>query len=177
MSILSALFSHGSVAELFCQPNKPAMMCLRVNVQCANCFDLSRNKSDWHFISIFVGHNRPLPCIVERAAVLSVRRRYYFQKRGAYAPREPNYFDLFRVSLIHRKTLFFFPVAYFFFYLRFFFISRAHTHTHTVCGSGCNLFCFYSAGQRSVVISAVRADVFAIFAQNAYVHTRPDLRV
>lgn len=63
MSILSTLFSRGSFAELFYHLNKPVMMCLRVNVQCANCFDLSRNKSDWHFISIFPGHNRPLPCI------------------------------------------------------------------------------------------------------------------
>lgn len=82
MSILLTLFSHGSLAKLFYHLNKPVMMCLRVNVQCTNCFDLSRNKSDWHFISIFAGHNRPLPCIAD-CAVSSVRRRYYFQKQSA----------------------------------------------------------------------------------------------
>lgn len=66
MSILSTLFSRAAaLQELFYHLNKPVMMCLRVNVQCANCSDLSRNKSDWHFIFIFAGHNRLLPCIVE----------------------------------------------------------------------------------------------------------------
>lgn len=69
MSILSTLFSRAAaLQELFYHLNKPVMMCLRVNVQCANCSDLSRNKSDWHFIFIFAGHNRLLPCIVEPAS-------------------------------------------------------------------------------------------------------------
>lgn len=63
MSILSMLFSCSSIAKLFYRLNKLVMMCLRVNVQCANCFDLSRNKSDWHFIFIFAAHNRPPPSL------------------------------------------------------------------------------------------------------------------
>lgn len=65
ISILLTLFLRAAaLRKLFYHLNKPVMMCLRVNVQCANCSDLSRNKSDWHFIFIFTGHNRLLPRIV-----------------------------------------------------------------------------------------------------------------
>lgn len=127
----------------------------------------------WGIIDLF--HASPtVRRFVSTPAVL------FSKAKRVRAPREPNYFDLFRVSLIHRKTLFFFPSH--FFYLRFFFISCARTYAHTQCDGGRNLFCFYSAEQRSVVISAVRADVFAIFpreisVQNVYVHTRSDLKV
>jgi len=86
------------------------MMYLRVNVQCANCFDLSRNKSDWHFIFIFAGHNRPPPYIVDLCAPF---RRYagdiiFTSKARTVHARVENYFDLSRVLLIYREMLFFF---------------------------------------------------------------------
>lgn len=146
MSILSTLFSCSSIAELFCHLNKPVMMCLRVNVQCANCFDLSCNKSDWHFIFIFAAHNRPLPHIVDPCPVLSIRRRYYFQKQSAYRPCVNRELLWFTSRFINREML-------------FFFIFRAQ------CGRGrVQSICFYS-GQHSVVISVVPADVFAILAK------------
>jgi len=85
-------------------------MYLRVNVQCANCFDLSRNKSDWHFIFIFAGHNRPPPYIVDLCAPF---RRYagdiiFTSKARTVHARVENYFDLSRVLLIYREMLFFF---------------------------------------------------------------------
>lgn len=142
MSILSMLFSHGSFAELFHHLNKSVMMCLRVKVQCANCFDLSRNKSDWHSISIFAGHNRPLPYIVDCASFCQCAGGIIFKSKArtprlAYT-RELNYFDLSRVSLVHRETLFFL-----FLYLQRTIRQQAQS------------VCFYSAGQRSVVISVV----------------------
>lgn len=149
-------------------------MCLRVNVQCANCFDLSRNKSDWHFISIFVGHNRPVPCIADRAPFC---RRYYFQKRNARTrcsrTRQPNYFDLFRVSLIHRETLFFFVVAFFFsffFYLRFFFISRTH---NAVAGAIYFAFIRPSSVLLSSVLYALTFSQYSrkMSVQNVCIHT------
>lgn len=109
MSILSMLFLCSGIAELFCRLNKPVMMYLRVNVQCANCFDLSRNKSDWHFIFIFAGHNRPPPYIVNLCPVSSIRRRYYFHKQSAYcacASRELLWF-ISRFINISRNVIFF----------------------------------------------------------------------
>lgn len=102
---ISTLFLRGSFAELFYHLNKPMMMCLRVNVQCANCFDLSRNKSDWHFISIFARHNRPLPCIADPFRQHTPTVLFSKANRVAHT-HGPNYFDLSRVLLIHHETLF-----------------------------------------------------------------------
>lgn len=149
ISILSTLFScAAALRKFFYHLNKPVMMCLRVNVQCANCFDLSRNKSDWHFIFIFTGHNRLLP----RIAGVPFRLIHSIIFKSEAHTRESNYFDLPHVLLIHCGTLFYFFL--------FFYFSRTMRS---------NLFAFISAGWHSVVI---RADVLAISAkismQNVY---------
>jgi len=97
MSILSMLFSCSSIAILFYRLNKLVMMCLRVNVQCANCFDLSRNKSDWHFIFIFVAHNRPPPSLTHVPLCRHARGIIFKSKARTVPARTENYFDLSRV--------------------------------------------------------------------------------
>lgn len=121
ISILSTLFScAAALRKFFYHLNKPVMMCLRVNVQCANCFDLSRNKSDWHFIFIFTGHNRLLP----RIAGVPFRLIHSIIFKSEAHTRESNYFDLPHVLLIHCGTLF-----YFFFIFLFF----THNADQSIC--------------------------------------------
>lgn len=135
-----------SIAELFCRLNKPVMMCLRVNGQCANCFNLSRNKSDWHFIFIFAAHNRPPLYIVESCVSRFVDMPtvlFSKAKRVAYTRRELLWFISHFIN-ISRNIIFF--------------IFRAQC----VRADTIYLLLFRSD---SVVISIVPANVFAILAK------------